>query len=199
VPLWRQGTSTGINKYLYIGAAAVVVLMGAVLLSTLGPLTLPWARPAASQPAPVAKPAVPLASRSDFARADRFLTGVLPPAVAALDDVMGPIREGCNGSMTVTCEYAIGPAQKEATQLVTVVGAASIPDCIAASYARITVDAAGISGGLQTMQGGYDHNRAADIRSGLNRLLGGRQALTIDVSAAGKAQQAGCEQAVTGP
>jgi hypothetical protein len=196
-PLWTQ-RKTGLNKVLYISAAAVAILIGVVLVLNFLPVSLPWANASGTQPAPVsAGPA--LADRSDFARADQFLKAILPPALARLDDVMGPVREGCNGSLTLTCQYAIPPAQKQAKNLLSAINAATVPDCIASNYARIRLDATGVDNGLKSMQSGYDQNSVLDMKNGVAHLLSSRQALTADVVAAGKAQQAGCDPQVTGP
>jgi hypothetical protein len=194
--LWEQ-PKTGLHKYLYIVAGAVAALIVVLLALQYLQISLPWTTASTSQPTPASAP--PLTDRSDFARADRFLTGIVAPAVTRLDDVMGPVKEGCNGLLTLTCEYAVPPAQRQAKNLLAVISAATVPDCIGSSFARIKADATGINGGLVSMQAGYDHNSVADMKNGLARLMSSRQALTLDVAAAGKAQAAGCDRTVTGP
>src|SRR5579864_3237388 len=50
LPLWRQQTSTGLNKYLYIVAGVIAVIVLAIVVNSFGPFTLPWMQPASSGP-----------------------------------------------------------------------------------------------------------------------------------------------------
>lgn len=200
-PLWAP-PKTGINNYLYIGAGAVVVLIVLVVIAQLaGVISLPFgSRPAqvATQP----KSTVPqLSARSDYARAERVMKGVVTPALAGLNDTLGPLDQGCHGTLTIACSSTLGPADREIKHAISLIDGAQtlVPPCVAPGVAAIRRDLAGMDTNIGLMQTAFDQNDSGSVKGYYLRYENGHAALSTDLQAATQAQQNGCVQDISGP
>jgi hypothetical protein len=196
-PLLWDRRSSGLNQYLYVAAAAMVVLIGVVIALQFFQISLPWSR-SSSSPQASTSSGPPLAARSDHAGADRYLNGILLPALAALNDTLRPVDTGCTGTMTLACSYALPPADKQLKKVVSLIDGASIPDCIAPTVAAIRRDVAGMDVNLASMQTASEQNNSVDVRAYELRYRNGLAALQLDTQAA-QTQQANCDPTVVGP
>jgi hypothetical protein len=196
-PLLWDRQSTGLNQYLYIAAAAVVVLIGVVVALQFFQISLPWIK-TSSSPQTSNSSGPPLTARSEHGTADRYLNGILLPALAALNDTLRPVDTGCTGTMTVACSYALPPADKQLKQVVSLIDGATLPDCIATGVMAIRRDVAGMDANLANMESASEANNAVDVKAYELRYRNGLAALQLDTQAA-QAQQANCDATVVGP
>jgi hypothetical protein len=204
VPLWRRSRATGVNKYLYIGAAGVGVLIAIVLFNTfvlsnvdLSSISLPGSSAApskqASQPPPVLLPA-----RSEAGRAGRLINGILTPSVASINAALVPVTQVCNGTLTLSCGSAMAPAARQVKQVLSVLAQESVPSCVTTQVGRVKLDISNLDTTLSQMKHSYDTNQAKVFTQYLARLNSAGRPLQVDLAAAAKAQPA-CDATVYGP
>lgn len=196
VPLWEQRPSTGLNKYLYGVAGVVVLLIAALYLNSLGTITLPWMATAESRPTP--KPTPPLTERSDYARADRFLSALLAPALADMNQSIGTLQTTCGGAMTVSCQSALVGADSQIKSVLSMVDRERVPTCIAAPVSKIRSDLASMDAAVKIGLQGYKDNQNGALTQALSGFSAAGKALTADVNAA-NAQKASCDTQIVGP
>lgn len=194
--LWSPRQS-GINRYLYIAAAGVVAVIAIVVLFQFLPFSLPWGTTTDS-PQISTTSGPPLKARSDFARADRYLNGILLPALAALNDTLRPVDTGCTGTMTLACSYSLAPAHKQLKQVVSLIDGAVLPDCVTLGVAAIRRDVSGMDVNLASMQAASDQNNQVDVRAYELRYRNGLAALQVHTAAV-QPQLATCDSTLTGP
>jgi hypothetical protein len=197
-PRWQQPV-TGAHRYLYIAAGVVVAVMGLIFLNSLGPVSflLPGSgtspKPAAATPAP------PTAgTRSDLGRADRFVVGMLNPAMTALSPNPQLLKETCNGLLTISCKNAITVTDKPVKDVIAVIDHQAVPPCIAGAVTKVRTDLTGMDAGMQTMLKGYKDSKGTEVKQGLSRFLAAYKPLSIDVAAVAKAEK-GCDTQLVGP
>jgi hypothetical protein len=202
LPLWQR-RSTGLNRYLYIGTAAVVLLMGVILLNAMGPitLTLPWSPPAIApqQARPAAKVLAPLSARSDYGRADRFLKGVLAPAMVTMNGTLAPVRQYCDGNLTLTCGNTMSPATRQVKLVLALFGSETIPACIAPAASKVKADLGSIDASLQAMKRAFDANQSRTFIVYAVAIRNSAAPVQSDLAAATRAEIASCDRTVTGP
>src|SRR5258708_16208256 len=102
VPLWQEPPRQGISMYLFVAAAAVVLIMAMMALNSLQIYRFPWQSDGQSQARPTAVPTQLLTARTDYALAGRFLNFSLAPAVAPLNLPFPPTVQSSAGTPTTT-------------------------------------------------------------------------------------------------
>jgi hypothetical protein len=198
LPLWRQQTSTGLNKYLYIVAGVIAVVVLAIVVNSFGPFTLPWMQTASSGPTVAAGPP-PLTTRSGYAQADRFFTGFLAPAMDDMNQRMATTHETCVGALTISCQEAVTETDNEAQVLLTLVDhAAVVPSCISAPVTKFRADLSKMHGDLQAAMKGFAGNNTFQTNDALAHYAGDAKAVPADYAAI-SAARATCDTSVTGP
>jgi hypothetical protein len=197
-PLWQQRRQTGINKFLYVVAGMVALVVAAMLFNALVPLdSLPWFSGAPSTPTKVAGPP-PISVRSDYARAARYVNGFLAPEMDDLSQALQVLRQTCNGTLTLSCQSAITSMDNRDTAMIRVVDREPIPTCVAAPVARLRLDLSKVHDTLQLALKGYADNQAAELGQGLSRFYGAVAPVQGDANGVTAAKQA-CDVAVVGP
>lgn len=195
-PLWRQAaTAPGINKYLYLGAGAIALVIAAVVLSSLG-LTLPWQQ---SPPEQVRAKAGPtLSARSDSARADLLINDVLAPPLGTVGDSVTLVHESCAAGMTASCQGALIEVDNNVTALLPVIDRQTVPICIAPQVAQLRADLVKLDGDAQLGMKGFKDNRATEVKSAAG-LVGSVFAQVQADDAATATAAKGCDTQITGP
>lgn len=197
VPLWQQQADTGLNKYLYIVAGVIAVVVLGVVVNSFGPFTLPWMQAASPGPSVAAGPP-PLATRSSYAQAERFITGFLTPAMNDMDQRITTTRETCVGPLTVGCQDAVTETDNQAQALLAIVDQATVPACIATPVARFRSDVSKVHDDLQAAIKSFPANNAFQTNDDLARYGGAVQSLPADLAAISAAKPT-CDIALVGP
>lgn len=197
VPLWRQETSTGLNKYLYIAAGVIAVVILAVVVNSFGPFTLPWMQSTSSGPTVAAGPP-PLTARSGYAEADRFITGFLAPAMDDMTQRIATTHETCVGALTISCQEAVTETDNQAQTLLTVVDHATVPSCIASQVTVFRADVSKVHKDLQAAMKGFAGNNTFQTNDALARYASDVKAVPAD-NAAISAAKATCDISIAGP
>ncbi len=200
-PLWRRDPRpTGMNSYLYFFGGLVGIVIILVVLNSVFPLWLllpgakPGGAPAAAQPSPP-----PVAHRSDFARADHFVSGVLPPAMAGLNQVLSPVTQGCRSALTISCENAISAARPQVKSTLSVIDQNPVPLCIATPVARLRADLATIDVALTAAEKAYTDNQSSELTTAMSSYTRAASQLGADTKALTTAINVRCDTQVTGP
>lgn len=196
-PLWEQGRrSTGINKYLYVAAGALVLLVAAIYLSTINPVALPWYRAPAGYSVP--SPTPKLTERTDFARADRFVNQVLAPPLSELSQSMLLVKQVCYGALTSSCEDALIGEENQIPTVSKVLQKETVPLCIAAPVTKMKADLAAADSAIQAGKKAYSDNRSSALGAALGALRGANGAIEADAAAMSNGAKT-CDAQVTGP
>jgi hypothetical protein len=199
VPLWVEKPRQGISIYLFAATALVVLIMAMMALSSMNIVRMPWESDGQTQVKPTATPTPLLATRSEFARADRFLNYSLSPSVAGLNKTLQPVSVSCNGTLSNSCLTAITTADQELKKVLTVIDRADIPPCIAAGMTRIRADFAQMDEGLQLAIKNFTDNNKTGVAQGLARYGAAGPALQADAKAVDQALKTQCSTGQTGP
>ncbi len=197
VPLWRQQAETGLNKYLYIVAGVIAVVVLAVVVNSFGPFTLPWMQSPSSGPTVAAGPP-PLATRSGYAQAERFITGFLAPAMDDMTQRIATTHETCVGALTISCQEAVTETDNQAQALLAVVDHATVPSCIATQVTTFRADLLKVHADLQAAMKGFAGNNTFQTNDYLARYAGVVPAVPADFAAI-SAAKATCDTALVGP
>ncbi|HSS93569.1 MAG TPA: hypothetical protein VLR46_06225 [Candidatus Dormibacteraeota bacterium] len=196
-PLWNQPARSGITTYLYVGGALVVLVVGMMILNSMNFIQLPFgAQTASASPTPRASPS-PTYPRSQYGRADQFLSSSLAPALDAFDQTR-PAMLVCNGIMSNSCFDAINVSDPPMKNLLLVIDHGTIPVCIAAPLKKFQGDLAFMEGGLQTALKGYKDNQRSEVIDGIYRFTHFGAFETADVQALQSAQKQ-CSTVAEGP
>jgi hypothetical protein len=196
-PLWEQQPATGLNKYLYIVAGVIAVVVVAVVVNSFGPITLPWMQNTSSSPNAAAGPP-PLATRSSYAQAERFISGLLTPAMDEMDQRIVTTRETCVGPVTVSCEDAVTETDNQAQALLATIDRETVPFCIATPVARLRADVSKVHDDLQATMKSFAGNNTFQTNDSLARYTSAVQVLRPDFAAISAAKQT-CDIALVGP
>jgi hypothetical protein len=195
-PLWQR-QSTGINKYLYWVAGLVVLVTAIILVNSMAPFIVwPWA--GGSDAAPAAAGLPPLATRSDYARSDRFVRIELTPAMSALAPTVPVLKETCVGLLTSSCQNAIAATDKQVKIVLAAIDRETVPACIAAQVTKLRADLVVTDAALQTGLKGYAENSAPAVNQGVAQFKKTSAPLTADAAAVGAASHS-CGTEVVGP
>lgn len=196
-PLWRQQPDTGLNKYLYIVAGVIAVIVLAVVVNSFGPITLPWMQNQSSGPKAASGPP-PLATRSGYAQASRFINGLLLPAMNDMDQRVVNTRETCVGPVTISCQDAVTETDNQAQALLAMIDRETVPPCIATPVARLRADVSKVHDDLQAALKSFAGNNTFQSNDYLARYASVVQALPPDVAAISAAKPT-CDIALVGP
>lgn len=196
-PLWQEPRqSGGFNRYLYGAAAVIALIVVGVVLSSMGTITFPWQQ---SPPEQVAARSGPvLSARSDGARADLLISGVLAPPLAGLGDNVALVKESCTAGMTASCQDALVGVDNKSSALIQVIDQQTIPACLAPQVARVRTDLANLVASSQLGEKGFKDNHAYEVSNGaasVNVYYGQLQADANALATAAK----GCDTQVVGP
>jgi hypothetical protein len=195
-PAWER-PQTGFNKYLYIAAGLVVLVMAALVLNSLGPFQLPWV--AQANPTPRPSPTPPLAARSDFALADRLLNGYLSQPIAAFNSSNVILDEECNGVLSFSCRDAMRNTDYQVKTLISVLGQQTAVSCIAAPVTKMRADLAAMDAGLILALKAYSDNALSELGQGFASYQASLAALGVDLINANHLQKTVCSPTVVGP
>lgn len=196
-PLWQQQPSTGLNKYLYIVAGVIAVVVVAVVVNSFGPITLPWMQNTSSSPDAAAGPPPP-ATRSGYAQAERLISALLAPAMNDMDQRIVTTRETCVGPVTVSCEDAVTETDNQAQALLAVIDHETVPFCIATPVARLRADVSKVHDDLKATLKSFAGNNSFQTNDYLARYASAVQALRPDFAAISAAKPS-CDIALVGP
>lgn len=197
VPLWRQQTSTGLNKYLYIAAGVIAVVVLAVVINSFGPFTLPWMQSTSSGPTVAAGPP-PLTTRSGYAQADRFINGYLASPMDDMTQRITTTRETCVGALTISCQEAVTETDNQAQTILAVVDHAFVPSCIATQEMSFRTDLSKVHSDLQAALKGFAGNNTFQTNDALARYARDVNAVPADYAAM-SAAKAKCDTSIVGP
>jgi len=198
VPLWQEAPRQGISIYLFAAAALVVLVMAMMALNSMNIVRLPWQSDGVVQVRPTAAPTPLLTERTDYTRADRYLTYSLTPAVAALNQTLPAIGQSCNGTLSNSCRDAITATDQQITKVLAVIDRGEIPLCIAPGMSRIRADFATMDTGLQLALKGFKDDSKTEVAQGLARFSSAGPALQADSKAVDLAVKT-CSTERTGP
>jgi hypothetical protein len=202
-PAWRrkEPKATGVNYYLYFIGGVVGIVIILVVLNSVFPLWLLLPGPKASNPpaAAQASPPPPVAHRSDFARADYFVSGVLPPALADLNHVLQPVGLSCSRALTVSCQNALDAAVPKLQGILPVFDKNPVPLCVAVPVARVRADLVGINNAVQAAEKAYADNQAQELAAAMSAYSAFDAVFARDVPAVTTAMNANCDPTVVGP
>jgi hypothetical protein len=198
VPLWQEKPPAGgVSVYLFAAAALAVLVMAMMALNSLHLVRLPWE--SAPQDRPAATPASPLAIRSDYARADRFLNVNLAPAVTALNQTLTPLAQSCTGTMSISCQQSITASDQQVKKVLALIDRGDYPQCIASGVSKVRADFAAMDDGLQLALKGFADNKMSGVSQGLAKFGNAGPALSADSKALDIAFHSQCSPDRTGP
>jgi hypothetical protein len=199
VPLWREAPRQGISIYLFVAAALVVLVMAMMALNSMNIVRLPWQSDGVVQVRPTSAPTPLLTERTDYARADSFLTLSLAPAVAALNQTLPTVYQTCNGTMTISCRDGLTASDQQLKKLLVVIDRAEIPPCIATGIGKLRKDFAQMDEAAQLALKGYADNQSSVFSQNLNKFGTTGGALSADSKAVDQALKTQCSTQRTGP
>jgi hypothetical protein len=196
-PLWQVKPGHW-NKYLYVAAGVVVLVMAGIFLSSLGPISLPWFGGSSQAGTQTPAPSL-LSKRSDSAAASRFLNAVLAPAMVGFNKTVSAQVLSCNGVLTVGCQAALVETDNQVKDAVAGVGGAPVPVCIAPNVSKLKIDLAALEAFLQNALQSYSDNSKSGLAAGLAGFNYQDRMLQADILATFKAQASFCDTLVIGP
>ena len=199
--VWQEEPkATGMNWYLYFFAGVVGIVIILLVLNSVFPLWLYLPGPKAA-PAPAAAQATPIppvAHRSDFARADHFVSGVLPPLINLVYLNLGPAGQSCNRQLTVSCQNAIATARPAMKTALSTIDHNPVPQCVAAQVAKLRADLAAIDVALTAADKAYTDNQSSELAPAMASFTRAAQQLNPDVRVITATAKAQCDPTVTG-
>lgn len=199
VPLWEEPAQQGISIYLFGAAALVVLVMAMMALNSLNIVRMPWQSDGHIQARPTATPLPPLTTRSDYARADRFLNFSLSPALASLNLTLPALAQTCNGTLTNSCLNSITATDQQLKKVLAVIDRGDFPPCIAPGVSKIRADFAQMDDGLQLALKGFKDDNKTEVGQGLNRFGTAGPPLQADAKALDQTLKTQCSTDRTGP
>lgn len=193
---WER-PQTGFNKYLYVAAGVVVLVMAAIVLNSIGPIQLPWMATATVPAKP--SPTPPLKARSESAQADQLLTGYLAPPFTSLAQSETLLNEVCSGILTFSCRDAMRETDTLARNVLSVIDHQTAVACIAASVVKLRADVAAMDTALKLALQAYGDNKVSELTQGLAGYNAAIQAIVADWTTATAIQKSVCNPVQTGP
>ena len=175
-PLWEEPVRSGRTMYIYVGAAAVVLVMLMVLLSS-NIIQLPWPGSASSPASQSPRPTI-----SDYARADRLNT-TLAPALVKVGPTLPALQSACTGTLSNACLAALNAARQQMTELLAMIDHGDIPACIASGTTTLRYDLQSMAGGLDMSVNGYQDYNGAEVYQGVYRFAYFGRSLKADTAA----------------
>ena len=192
VPLWQQRKSTGINMFLYPIAGAAVLVIGMIILNSVGYIQLPFVSSNSSNaPAPAAKPSpTPDFSGPESVRADRLFKSI-DPVVADLVKTLPALNLHCYKQLVNNCYDAIGATGPLVKNLIALLKNADVPKCIEAPMTRALSYAQEMDNTLAQALMGFQDNSNDELYTGIYHFFAYYNDLAQNI-AAGKQAQARC-------
>jgi hypothetical protein len=202
VPLWQEAPREGIQGtrlYLFGAAAVVVLIMAMMALNSLNLVRMPWQSDGYNPPKLAVTPTPQLTNRSDYARADRFLTYSLAPAINEVAKTLPAMGQACNGTLSSSCQSSLTTSEQLYKKVLVVIDRADIPPCIAPGVSRMRADFAQLDEALLAALKGFTDNKASDVSRALNRFFSIDPAMQADAKAVDLALKTQCSTDQTGP
>lgn len=188
VPLWRQRTPTGFNKYLYFAAGFVGLVMVGLVLSSLGTISLPWQNNSASVPAASPRPVV--SGNTDYERADSYANHVLAPYIADVEDTFTLVGQTCAAGMTTSCQEALIAADDKTKAEESVIDRSIVPGCIVPQVQSLRTDLGALDTAAAAMLQGFRDNRPPEFQRAFTQVAVAHQHVQADNSALSDAVKA---------
>jgi len=200
VPLWERAPKSKMSYGIYVagGFLALLVLFG--LISAWGPLIVSYfvaapEPPRAVTPSPTPPP---LTVRSDYARADGFLTYQVTPAMAKVWPAIQLFNETCV-NLTSTCQNAATAALAQVKGVESMIDHAQIPTCIASQVAKVRGELTGMDAAITLAVKAFADNKKTELSTAVSRYRAASKTLNADIAAISKAATARCDTLATGP
>ena len=199
-PLWRRERASKISFPIYIAGAVIAVVVLVALAGSMARfISWPWSSQGDSGPSTSTSALPPLASRSDFARADQFDTGALSPAMGNLGQTLILLNVSCNGTLTQTCQNAIEAADGQVKKVLAAIDRGPIAGCIAGYLAKMKVDLTGIGSALNVARKGFADNSRTELGQGLRGYATNSRALQTDYAGVETVRKSQCDTRMVGP
>jgi hypothetical protein len=194
-PLWLQSTSSGISRYLYFGAALVVVVIVLMLLNSLNFVSIPFigGTDQAAKPSPTPPQDT---SGTDYVRADRFLASELSPPLSALEKTVPALNLHCGSTMTNSCFDAVTSTDEQVKNVVAAIKRGDVPKCIAAPMNKVQNDALEQDRQLAVALSGYQDNKPDELYTGVYRFKTYHALMLSDLNAVRQVQKLDCHKVI---
>jgi hypothetical protein len=189
-PLWEEPVRSGKTMYIYVGAAAVVLVMLMILLSS-NVIQVPWPGGSSNTASQSPRP-----TTSDYARAD-LLSTTLAPALVKVGPTLSALQTACTGTLSNGCLTALNLARQQMADLLSTIDHGDVAPCIAGGTAGLRFDIQSMAGGLDMSLKGYGDNNGAEVYQGIYRFAYFDRSLKADAATI-NAQKAQCSK-VTPP
>lgn len=179
VPLWKQGsTGAGVNRYLYFAGALVGLVIVAVILNSMGTISLPWPTTDAR---PTAAPTI--SGANDSARADSYANTLLAPRISAIEDSVTLASQTCGAGLTTSCQEAAIQIDNKTTGALGVMEGISVPFCIYPQHAALRADLTKLDLAAQAALKGFRDDRLAEMQSALGQIAAANNQVRADDAA----------------
>jgi hypothetical protein len=197
-PLWQVKPGHW-NKYLYVVAAVVVLVIAGIFLSSLGPIYLPWFGGSNQAVTPTPGPSL-LSKRSDYAAADQFETGTLQPAIVAFNKAVSAQTLSCNGVLTLSvgCQEALTVTNGQLQSALSAVNKDLAPLCIEPNVLKISVDLAGLEIYMKNALQAFSDSSKRELAAAFSGFFTTDHSLQVDFNAS-QALGLLCDTQLTGP
>ena len=202
VPPWQTKGGGRRTNAMYIGAGLVAVLIGVILIISIGTYVLPLLRGSNNPeptPSPHATPTPQLAVRSQAAIADRYVKYDFTPAVANLGQPLFQQHEACRGELNFSCQDALNATDQQLTKSLADFASGQPPPCIAAQVAKVQAELTAMAAGVQLGLKGFRENNKAELQQGLAKFNGANRTFAADIQTVLKVQSTSCNAQPQGP
>ena len=193
-PLWAEPARSGRTIYMYAGAAAVLLVMLMMVLNSTNIIQLPWPGGTSNAAGPTLQRS-PAPKTSDYARADRFSSVYVAPALLSISHTLPALQSACTGTLSSGCLTALEAANQQMTDFVSVIDNADAPTCISAGANATRFDLQSMAYGLDLALNGYQNYNGAEVYHGIYHFAYFGRALKPDATAI-NAQKAHCSKVV---
>jgi len=192
-PLWLEPARSNRTIYMYAGAAAVLLVMLMIVLSSTNLIQLPWPGGASSSAGPTIPSPAP--RTSDYARADRFLNVYFASGLPSVAHTLPDLQSACTGTLSSGCLTELNYAKQLITTLLSTFDHGDVPRCIAVSAKAARLDLQSMADGLDMALNGYQVNIAAVVHKGIDQFASSGRSLNPDAAAI-HAQEAQCSTVI---
>ncbi len=201
VPPWMPQGGGARSNYLYVGAAMLVVLIGIVFTIALTQSWLPFLRAGTADniPAAAPTPTPQLPVRSEFALAARYVDSVVTPGTANLSTPFTDYGEACAGTLSLSCQDALGAADTELKRSIATLSGTPSPACISRQVARVASDLTAMQAAIQGGLKAFKDNNRNELLAAMNQQRTASKTFWSDVQAVSKAQATLCDGQQEGP
>jgi hypothetical protein len=180
-------------------AAGIGVLVAIVFIAWVVPILYSlYGGGSAPEQTVAAATLPPLKARSERARADRFVTGALTPAMTSLDQSAVSLTATCVG-LSISCQDTLNAMDKEIKNSESAIDRGPVPTCLATTVGRVRLDLTAMDAAVQASLKAYTDNVKAELIQGVARLSAASKPLLADRQAVAAAQATQCDTQVVGP